>query len=107
MLKPNTQYSTKLKTSQGTNFYVRPDFSKIFSGSRQRLEETVELEYRDMLRDSCHREKVTQARLMMRARYSGSPELKRKANEYSTESCQLLEQLPNLGQRQYRDFKTL
>ena len=109
MLKPNTQYETHMKTSNlKTSFYVKTDFPEIFTGSLSKLEKTVEAEYVDMLRTSCHREKITKAKLFMKAKYSSNKQLRKKAADYSTESCQLLEQLPGEGRKEidkhFRDF---
>ena len=109
MLKPNTQYETHMKTSNlKTSFYVKTDFPQIFTGSLSKLEKTVEAEYVDMLRTSCHREKITKAKLFMKAKYSSNTQLRKKAADYSTESCQLLEQLRGEGRREidkhFRDF---
>ena len=90
------------------SYYVKSDFPQVFSGSMSKLEKTVEAEYMDMLRNSCHREKITKAKLFLKAKYSSNTQLRKKAADFSTESCQLLEQLPGQGrseaEKQLRDF---
>ena len=80
----------------------------MFTGSIKKLEKNMEAEYMDQLRDACHREKITQAQLFLKAKYRGSTQMKKKAAEFSTASCQLLEQLPGGGmnkiEKQLRDF---
>jgi len=102
-----------MKTSTlKTSYYVKQDFPQVFTGSIRKLEKTVEAEYMDQLRNACHREKIAQASLFMKAKYSGNLKMRRKAAEYSTASCQLLEQLPGGGRgemmeridKQLRDF---
>jgi len=91
-----------------TSYYVKPDFPQVFSGSLTKLERTVEYEYMEQLRNSCHREKVTKAKLFMKAKYSSNTQLRKKAAEYSTESCEVLEKLPGQGrteeQKHLKDF---
>ena len=68
----------------------------------------MEAEYMAHLRDACHREKIIQAKLFMKAKYSGNRQLRKKAADYSAESCQLLQQLPGGGmnkiEKEFRDF---
>ena len=108
-LKPTTQYTTHMKTSNlKTSYYVKPDFPQTFTGSMNKLETTVEAEYMKLVRNACQREKINQANLFLKAKYSGSAQMKKKAAEYSTESCQLLGQLPGGGkteiEKQFNDF---
>ena len=109
LLKPTPQFTVHMKTSNlKTSFYVKEDFAQVFTGSMRKLESQVEAEYLDQLRNACHREKITQANLFLKAKYSGSPQLRRTAADYSTASCHLLEQLPGGGmdkiEKQFRDF---
>ena len=109
LLKPTTQYATNMKTSNlKISYYVKSDFPQVFTGSMSKLEKTVEAEYMDMLRNSCHREKITKAKLFLKAKYSSNTQLRKKAADFSTESCQMLEQLPGQGrseaEKQLRDF---
>ena len=100
VLKPNTQFSTHMKTSNlKTSYYVKPDFPQVFTGSVSKLEKTVEHEYMDMLRTSCTREKITKAKLFLKAKYSSNTQLRKKAADYSTANCDILEQLPGHGMR--------
>lgn len=97
LLKPTTQYTTHMKTSNlKTSYYVKSDFPQIFTGSISKL------------RNSCHREKITKAKLLLKAKYSSNTQLRKKAADFSTESCQLLEQLPGQGrseaEKHLRDF---
>eukprot|EP00092_Neocalanus_flemingeri_P016219 GFUD01017559.1.p1 GENE.GFUD01017559.1~~GFUD01017559.1.p1 ORF type:complete len:107 (+),score=43.74 GFUD01017559.1:364-684(+) len=95
-----------------TSYYVKPDFPQVFTGSMMKLEKKVEAEYMDKLRNACNREKIAQSNLFLKAKYSGSSQLKRRAAEYSTASCKLLEELPGGGrgemmdriEKQFRDF---
>jgi len=98
-----------MKTSNlKTSYYVKQDFPQVFTGSLTKLEKTVEYEYMEQLRNSCHREKVTKAKLFMKAKYSSNTQLRKKAAEYSTESCEVLEKLPGQGrteeQKHLKDF---
>jgi len=113
LLDPTPQFSTHMKTSTlKTSYYVKPDFPQVFTGSIRNLEKMVESEYMDKLKNACHREKIAQASLFLKAKYSDSPHLRKKAASYSTASCHLLEQMPGgkRGERlekmdkQFRDF---
>lgn len=102
-----------MKTSNlKTSYYVKSDFAQVFTGSMKNLEKLVEADYMDKVRNACHYEKINQASLFMKAKYSGSAKLKKKAAEYSTENCNKLEKLPEGGkdekmrnlERRFREF---
>jgi len=77
----------------------------VFTGSIKKLENMVESEYMDKLRNACHKERIAQASMLLKAKYSNNQQLRKKAAKYTTASCQLLEHLPGeMIEKQFRDF---
>uniref|UniRef100_H2ZN62 J domain-containing protein n=1 Tax=Ciona savignyi TaxID=51511 RepID=H2ZN62_CIOSA len=77
-------------------FFVKSDFSKQYkkgSVSLRHLEETVEADYIEHLRNMCYQERVNKENLRRKGIYFGSKDMIQKSEKYPTKSCDTLEQL--------------
>ncbi|XP_076818671.1 dnaJ homolog subfamily B member 12-like isoform X1 [Clavelina lepadiformis] len=77
-------------------FYVKADFDaqyKSGSASRRRLEEMVESDHLDHLRNRCYQERVEKENLRRRGLYFGSTDMVKRSEAMKTPSCDDLEKL--------------
>jgi len=88
------KYSVQRRTSNlRVNYYVKESFHQEFTGSLRRLEKSIEDDYLSHLKSRCYQEKSYRENLLWQARYSGSQNLFKKAQNYPTPSCNKLEKI--------------
>lgn len=81
--------STNLRIS----YYVKESFHQDFTGSLRKLDKQIEDDYLSHLKNRCFQEKSYRENLLWQARYSGSQNLFKKAQNYPTPSCNKLEKI--------------
>ena len=91
-LEPTHKYNIQRRTpNMKISYYVKDSFSSDFTGNLKKLEREVEDVYVSRLRDSCFRERADKENLLWQARYSGNANLLKKAQNYPTSSCNMIE----------------
>ncbi|XP_002122467.2 dnaJ homolog subfamily B member 14-like [Ciona intestinalis] len=96
-LKYGGEYTLHRQTRNfHVDFYVKQDFTKHYkkgSVPLRQLEETVESDYIEQLRNMCYQERVNKENLRRKGVYFGSTDMIKKAEAYPTKSCNELEKL--------------
>lgn len=75
------------------SYYVKESFHQEYTGSLRRLERQIEDDYISHIKSKCFQEKSYRENLLWQARYSGSQNLFKKAQNYPTPSCNKLEKI--------------
>jgi DnaJ family protein B protein 12 len=81
--------TTNIKVS----YFVKDSFHQEFTGSLRKLERQIEDDFLSHLKSRCFQEKSYKENLLWQARYSGSQNLFKKAQNYPTPSCVKLEEI--------------
>ncbi|XP_023345928.1 dnaJ homolog subfamily B member 12-like isoform X2 [Eurytemora carolleeae] len=80
-------------TNIKVTYYVKESFHQEFTGSLRKLERQIEDDFLSHLKSRCYQEKSYKENLLWQARYSGSQNLFKKAQNYPTPSCVRLEEI--------------
>lgn len=93
-LQPSSKYSIMRRTHRwNVAYYVKPTFNEDFQGSLHSLENVIEEEYVQLLRNGCARERNFRENMLWRARNFGDASQLRKAQGLSTPSCHKLQEI--------------
>jgi len=88
------KYNVQRRTSNiKISYYVKETFIQEYTGSLRRLERQIEDDYISHIKSKCFQEKSYRENLLWQARYSGSQNLFKKAQNYPTPSCNKLEKI--------------
>ncbi|KAH8242257.1 hypothetical protein KR038_000105 [Drosophila bunnanda] len=91
-LTPSHKYSVKRETNGlKIPYYVKDNFYSEYQGSVARLEESVEEDFVNFLKQSCSRERNYRDSMLAKARTFGDRDLYRKAQNINTPSCENLQ----------------